>query len=90
MGAQANRTNAGFDAKRRYVRVCNERVDGFVEFEFAIGDPALCVELILPRAAFQDFCRVNDVITLDPAAGAGDDWVARLNSASHRDIDEAR
>ena len=27
-----------FDTTRRYVRVCEQRPDGFIEFEFAIGD----------------------------------------------------
>ena len=44
-----------FDASRRFVRVRNYRPDGFVEFDFAIGDPALSVQLILPRAAFDAF-----------------------------------
>ena len=31
--------------------------DGFVEFDFAIGDPARYVELILPEPAFQEFAK---------------------------------
>jgi len=46
---------SGFDANRRYVRVCERRADGFVEFEFAIGDPALCVELMLKEGDFHTF-----------------------------------
>lgn len=40
-----------FDMARKYVRVCNQRPDGFVEFEFAIGDPDLCIELMLPASS---------------------------------------
>ena len=78
-----------FDATRRYVRVCARRPDGFVEFEFAIGDPALCVELMLPEAAFHEFCLSNEVILLEPAAAGEGDWVSRLNDASRRDIEDA-
>lgn len=79
-----NRSAGSFDATRRYVRVCRERPDGFVEFEFAIGDPELCVELMLPVNAFHEFCLANSVILLEPLNSAGD-WVQRLNNASHRE-----
>lgn len=78
-----------FDASRKYVRVCARREDGFVEFEFAIGDPALCVELMLPSLAFHEFCLANEVIMLDPVAEGSGDWVARMNDASRRDIEDA-
>lgn len=78
-----------FDPTRRYVRVCEQRPDGFIEFEFAIGDPALCVELMLQEAAFHEFCLANAVIVLDPAAPGQGDWAARLNSASQQQISDA-
>lgn len=78
-----------FDATRRYVRVCERRPDGFIEFEFAIGDPALCVELMLPEAAFHEFCLANEVIVLEPASPGQGDWAARLNAASRQDIADA-
>lgn len=78
-----------FDPERKYVRVCTQREDGFVEFEFAIGDPLLCVELMLPAAAFHEFCLANQVIVLEPNADAHGDWVARLNDASRREIEGA-
>ncbi|MCX7059874.1 MAG: phenol hydroxylase [Gammaproteobacteria bacterium] len=53
-----------FDVERRYVRFRELRSDGFVEFDFAIGDPELCVELTLPLPAYQAFCRQNAVIYL--------------------------
>ncbi len=65
---------SNFDTARRYVRLCRKRPDGFVEFEFAIGDPALAVELMLPEMAFHDFCLANDVIVLDPVEQGGGDW----------------
>lgn len=50
--------------ERRFVRVRETR-GGFVEFDFSIGDPMLSVELILPEAAFAEFCVTNAVQTLD-------------------------
>jgi phenol hydroxylase P0 protein len=58
------------DASRRYVRVTQERADGLVAFDFSIGWPELSVELMLPRAAFEEFCATNRVIRLEPAAAA--------------------
>jgi phenol hydroxylase P0 protein len=64
-----------FDPERRYVRLKQVRDDGFVEFEFGVGDPddeaALAVELILPATAYREFCRdqqVAQVTPLQPAA----------------------
>lgn len=47
----------------RWVRVLAHRPDGFVEFAFSIGDPALAVELILPEPAFAAFCAEQRVRT---------------------------
>jgi phenol hydroxylase P0 protein len=44
------------DVTRKYVRIKQVRADGLVCFEFAIGWPELFVDLMLPRAAFDDFC----------------------------------
>jgi len=49
------------DTTRRYVRVIEERADGMVAFEFAIGWPELSVELLLPAPAFAEFCAANRV-----------------------------
>ncbi|KAB7627381.1 phenol hydroxylase subunit [Alkalilimnicola sp. S0819] len=59
---------ASTDQQQRYVRVTDRRLDGFVEFDFSVGDPELYVELILPQAAFQEFCRANRVEHLSEAA----------------------
>ena len=50
-----------FDAERRYVRFRELRADGFVEFSFAIGDPELCVELVMLLADYKTFCRAQRV-----------------------------
>jgi phenol hydroxylase P0 protein len=37
------------------------RPAGFIEYEYSIGDPMLSVDLILPEAAYEIFCRANRV-----------------------------
>ncbi len=86
---QHEKQGSTFDAGRRYVRVCNCRPDGFIEFEFSIGDPALAVELMLPESAFHEFCLANEVIVLDPATSDQGDWVSRLNDASRQGFEDA-
>ncbi|MDL0431851.1 phenol hydroxylase subunit [Marinobacter sp. TBZ242] len=54
-----------FDDMPRYIRVRSGPEDRFVEFDFAIGYPELFVELVLPRDAFDIFCRHNKVIHMD-------------------------
>ena len=77
------------DLNRKFVRLIERRPDGFVEFEFAIGDPALCVELMLKEGDFHTFCLTNDVIVLAEADAGQGDWAARLNRASQRNGEEA-
>jgi len=45
-----------FDPNRKFVRVIENRPDGLVGFEFAVGEPELFVELMMPGAAFDEFC----------------------------------
>lgn len=58
------------DALQRYVRVRRWRTDGFVEFDFALGDPELSMELILPRASFEAFCQLPGTRTISEAQAA--------------------
>ena len=51
----------GFDVTRKYVRVLGSLPSGLVEFEFAVGEPELVVELVMPKAAFDEFCASNHV-----------------------------
>ncbi|WP_317930680.1 phenol hydroxylase subunit [Halioxenophilus sp. WMMB6] len=48
------------DNMTKYVHVTH-RSSRFVEFNFAIGDPSLYAELILPSVAFAEFCQKNNV-----------------------------
>lgn len=50
---------AGIEGQR-YVRVTNVLHDKYIEFEFAIGDPTINVELILPFEHFRKFCEKNN------------------------------
>lgn len=53
-------TGSPHDAQgaRRLVRVTGMR-NGLVEFEYGVGDLALALELMLPPAAFEEFCKAN-------------------------------
>lgn len=51
-----------FERLIKYVRVRSPEHARFVEFDFAIGDPSLFVELIMPQGAFEHFCKANDVV----------------------------
>tara|TARA_R110001599_G_scaffold353880_1_gene601969 strand:- start:80505 stop:80777 length:273 start_codon:yes stop_codon:yes gene_type:complete len=51
--------HAGIEGQR-YVRVTKVLHDKYVEFEFAIGDPTINVELVLPFEHFRKFCEDND------------------------------
>ena len=76
---------AALDATRRFVRVTGERAGGFIEFDFAIGEPDLTVEMILTPEAFAEFCAANRVEMLPPrdADAPTDDWDWRLADATH-------
>jgi len=60
--------NKIFDPNRKFVRVIETRPDGLVGFEFAVGEPGLFVELMMPANAFSEFCTVNLVTLLAPKA----------------------
>lgn len=75
------------DPNKKFVRVCELRPDGFVEFEFAIGEPELFVEMIMPATVFDDFCALNKVRFLDETSRlqvGAEDWQWRLRDATHQ------
>lgn len=57
----------------RYVRVRRVVDDRFIEFDFAIGDPSLYVEMILPKQAFAAFCQLNKVVMMTEEQAAAVD-----------------
>lgn len=63
----------------RYVRVTEKRGDGLVAFDFAIGQPETFVELLMPEAAFHDFCRTSAVIDMADQPDAAHDDRIRLS-----------
>lgn len=83
--------SSDFDPARRYVRIINQRADGMVEFEFAVGEPQLFVEMVMPRAEFDQFCRAQQVQPTqgalpDAASGSSEhewDWNLRLARERH-------
>lgn len=81
-----------FDTTRKFVRVLETRDNGLVEFEFAIGEPELFVELLLPTPAFAEFCAANAVTVIDakpqadPSTADSDEaqWDWSLRQATHQ------
>lgn len=65
------KTSDQLDCSQKFVRVSGIRNNQFVEFDFAIGDPELFVEMILPIAAFNEFCEQNQVTLLEPETPDG-------------------
>ena len=53
-----------FDPTRSYVRFHALKENGFVDFEFAIGEPELSVCLTMHLADYRSFCRENRVTFL--------------------------
>ncbi len=62
-----------FAALTRYVRVRRVVDDRFIEFDFAIEDPSLYVEMILPKPAFAAFCQHNHVVMMTDEQAANVD-----------------
>ncbi len=52
---------ADWDVERRYIRIVETHANGMVEFEFAVGEPGLFVEMVMPKAQFDDFCAQQGV-----------------------------
>jgi len=83
--------DSNFDITRKFVRVMRTLPNGLIEFEFAIGDPDVAVELVMPKAAFDEFCAANQVelLTTEKAApldadAADADFHWNLHQATHQ------
>jgi phenol/toluene 2-monooxygenase (NADH) P0/A0 len=59
------------DTNKRWVNVLRRTENGFVEFEFFVSDVDLCIELILPEAAFKEFCLNNRIVVEKSITSAG-------------------
>jgi phenol/toluene 2-monooxygenase (NADH) P0/A0 len=73
---------------RKVVRVMGTR-NGLIEFEYGVGDLSLALELMLPPAAFEDFCRVNAVEVLSEAPEEILDEAARAMAWRPSDVQRA-
>lgn len=51
-------------SRKKYVHITNVNKDQLIEFDFAIDDPCMYVELALPKKQFDEFCQTNKVIHL--------------------------
>ncbi len=60
--------------QQHYVRITKVLRNRFVEFEYSIGDPTLCVELVLPFPEFEQFCRRYETERLTPEQVAAVDF----------------
>lgn len=75
-----------FNPEKKYVRVIETHANGLVEFEFAVGEPELFVELLMAQAAFDEFCDMHAVVPTQgrlpaPHDGAEQEWDWSLRAA---------
>jgi len=83
---------------RKFVRIIGSRLGRYVEFEFSVNDQDLTVELVLPFAAFDEFCELQNAVVLPPEPAVADElerqaWrsrqpglLRRVKSASEQPI----
>lgn len=78
---------ADFDPAVRFIRVIGCRAGGMVEFEFAVGEPELYVEMLMPQAQFDNFCAQQAVkptqgaLPASPPHGDAQEWDWNLRAA---------
>ena len=53
------------DFEWRAIRIAEVRADGFVTFDFYVGDPDIYAEMVLPMEAFREFCAEQGVEPTD-------------------------
>ena len=53
---------AAWDVAQRFIRIVQAHDNGMVEFEFAVGEPGLYVEMVMPRQQFEEFCAMQAVV----------------------------
>lgn len=74
------------DMARRFVRVVGRKRPNFVEFEYAVAEPEIFIEMILEENAFQAFCEENAVIFMNEAGECLDEsdaqWAWRLRDVT--------
>jgi len=78
-----------FNPEKRFVRFIEKRDDGFVEFEFAVGEPEIFAEMILKAEDYEIFCKEQGVVMIDEDSNPidkSDDW--RLRDATQKRLDK--
>ncbi|MCB1755574.1 MAG: phenol hydroxylase [Gammaproteobacteria bacterium] len=74
------------DISKRYVRVIGKKPPHFVEFEYAVAEPEIFIEMILDEEAFREFCEENAVVFMDgagaPLSEEDADWAWRLRDVT--------
>lgn len=70
-------TQDNIDELKKYIRITGDRNAKFVAFDFAIHDPSLFVELVLPKEAFEKFCVIHQVVEMDAEQQAFNDAQAQ-------------
>lgn len=58
--------DALIDYEWRAIRIAEVRADGFVAFDFYVGDPDIYAEMVLTRDAFDEFCATQGVEPTGP------------------------
>lgn len=53
--------NSSLVLEKKFVHITDTKANGLVEFDFAIGDPCMYVELALPQKQFEQFCSRHQV-----------------------------
>ncbi|TPV61943.1 phenol hydroxylase [Aestuariibacter sp. GS-14] len=77
-----------FDTSLHFVRVTGRRDDGFVEFDFSVGQPEVALEMVLRQHDFEQFCVEQNAILLEQDNQGCDDEEKRafnwsLHDATH-------
>lgn len=62
--------DALIDYDWRAIRIAEVRADGFVAFDFFVGDPDIYAEMVLPLDAFHEFCAAQGVEPTGPEDSA--------------------
>jgi phenol hydroxylase P0 protein len=76
-----------FNTDQKFVRFIQSHANGLVEFEFAVGEPELFVELLMSQASYDEFCAMHGVTPtqgrLPPAQGSAEqeEWDWSLHAA---------
>jgi phenol hydroxylase P0 protein len=59
---QAMSDTPNFNTNLKFVRIIETHTNGLVEFEFAVGEPELFVELLMAQTPFDEFCAMHGVM----------------------------